>query len=692
LLILDEVLNFINRHRGMAESFHAFIQNLTVATTGTTGAAAVISLPRSKVEMTDSDLLWQERITRVVRRVARDLFANDEAEISEVIRRRLFEEIGDERIRKRVARDYADWCFERRHQLPTEWMAVDSAATEAKAREFLRGRFEACYPFHPATLSVFQRKWRALSQYQQTRGTLAMMAQWISLCASRLSRSVQHHSTMPISGQSCSVSSVRPGSIRRSSLTSQASLAMRGRSTRTLRAHCAISTGGSAPRSCSSRRAARSIRSRTCRNCVLRLANRPTWTQRQSRRTLVLDSVYPPDPVPPRLTIHEAGRESFFRACAVDAAGCAASFPNLANTYAETLDRLRAKPLPVDLPPQLKQPDNRVILTTTLFGAVVGNLIYYPRNYPGLPRLIAAVHDGDTSGLGSIMEAMVVEAAGSDIADQTAVECRDRPHLRMPPAKDASPFDNEQKTGLAVPCFVAVGRAGMPASGRRAGAAGIDDEVAGIDIPAERLVSPDGNEGHGFGSPPAAQPGSLKQDGIIGLRDPVEGGGSALAPLGNRDRSCRCEGQEFTVLEGNPVGGEPDIPGDRHGRRADGFPRLRGSGERRGLSHKGAGEQRQQEPDRHRHSSLPGGCNGDAQRVPLPRGVVIPRTSCRSLKLTSRTLPLQRITAHFVIFTPLSGSRPREGDPSSRHSLSALQSLRAGKGLCVGHFLRAAGA
>ena len=183
LLLLDEVLNFINRHRGMAESFHAFIQNLTVATTGTTGAAAVISLPRSKVEMTDSDLLWQERITRVVRRVARDLFANDEAEISEVIRRRLFEDIGDERNRKRVARDYADWCFERRHQLPTEWMAVDSAATEAKALDFLRGRFEACYPFHPATLSVFQRKWRALSQYQQTRGTLAMLAQWISLAA-----------------------------------------------------------------------------------------------------------------------------------------------------------------------------------------------------------------------------------------------------------------------------------------------------------------------------------------------------------------------------------------------------------------------------------------------------------------------------------------------------------------------------
>ncbi len=180
LLLFDEVLNYLNRHRGMADQFHAFIQNLTVATTGTTHGAAVISLPRSQVEMTDWDMQWQDKITKVVRRVAKDLIANDETEISEVVRRRLFEDIGSDRIRKNVSSTYADWCFERRAQLPPEWTAVDTATTEAKAREYLRGRFDVCYPFHPATLSVFQRKWQALSQYQQTRGTLAMLAQWIS--------------------------------------------------------------------------------------------------------------------------------------------------------------------------------------------------------------------------------------------------------------------------------------------------------------------------------------------------------------------------------------------------------------------------------------------------------------------------------------------------------------------------------
>ncbi len=183
LLLFDEVLNFVNRHRGMAESFHAFLQNLTVAVTGVRRAAAVISLPRSQVEMTDWDHQWQERITKVVRRVARDLIANDESETSEVVRRRLFENLGSARTRKRVAGAYARWCFERSARLPNEWLAVDTAKSDKRATEFLRGRFEACYPFHPATLSVFQRKWRALPQFQQTRGALAMLAQWISWAA-----------------------------------------------------------------------------------------------------------------------------------------------------------------------------------------------------------------------------------------------------------------------------------------------------------------------------------------------------------------------------------------------------------------------------------------------------------------------------------------------------------------------------
>ncbi|MGD0947216.1 MAG: DUF499 domain-containing protein [Candidatus Binatia bacterium] len=184
LVLCDEVLNFLSRHRDRADSFRDFLGNLVRTLTGTVGSAALISLPQSKPEMSDWDLRWQDIVVKEVNRVAKNLISNDEAEISEVVRRRLFEDLGNERTRKSVAKAYADWCFERRAQLPREWTAVDTATTETKARDFLQRRFEACFPFHPSTLSVFQRKWQALPHYQQTRGTLAMLAQWIS-CAYR---------------------------------------------------------------------------------------------------------------------------------------------------------------------------------------------------------------------------------------------------------------------------------------------------------------------------------------------------------------------------------------------------------------------------------------------------------------------------------------------------------------------------
>jgi len=185
VLLFDEVLNYFTRYEkaqsgGGGDQMHAFLHNIVRCFIGSSHRAAVFSLPRSQVEMNERDLYWQDRILKVVGAVAKPLLVNDEGEISEVIRRRLFEEIGQEKYRKATAKAYADWCFERRAQLPPEWMAVDTSTTEKKAREYLQGRFEACYPFHPATLSVFQRKWQALPQFQQTRGVLAMLAQWIS--------------------------------------------------------------------------------------------------------------------------------------------------------------------------------------------------------------------------------------------------------------------------------------------------------------------------------------------------------------------------------------------------------------------------------------------------------------------------------------------------------------------------------
>src|SRR5262245_41650986 len=91
LLLFDELLNLLSRHRNLAESMHAFLHNIVRGFVGTKYRAAVFSLPKSQVEMTDWDMQWQDKITKIVGAVAKPLLVNDEAEISEVVRRRLFE-------------------------------------------------------------------------------------------------------------------------------------------------------------------------------------------------------------------------------------------------------------------------------------------------------------------------------------------------------------------------------------------------------------------------------------------------------------------------------------------------------------------------------------------------------------------------------------------------------------------------
>ena len=60
---------------------------------------------------------------------------------------------------------------------------MDSAATEAKAREFLQQPLRGLLPVSPCNAVGLPAQMAGAAQYQQTRGTLAMLAQWISIAA-----------------------------------------------------------------------------------------------------------------------------------------------------------------------------------------------------------------------------------------------------------------------------------------------------------------------------------------------------------------------------------------------------------------------------------------------------------------------------------------------------------------------------
>lgn len=181
LILMDELMNYVSRNRrsGLGAQLYNFLQNLSEVARSTEGVVLAVSIPASELEMTAEDQSDFERFKKVLDRLGKAIVMSSDAETSEIIRRRLFE--WDERAVTAEGKvmlpkealetcvEYADWVVEHRQQLPSQFN-VDGA----------REAFLATYPFHPAVISVFERKWQALPRFQQTRGILRLLALWVS--------------------------------------------------------------------------------------------------------------------------------------------------------------------------------------------------------------------------------------------------------------------------------------------------------------------------------------------------------------------------------------------------------------------------------------------------------------------------------------------------------------------------------
>lgn len=181
LILVDELLNYVSRNRksGLATQLYHFLQDLGGVASGSDGVVLVASIPASELEMTTEDQSDYERYKKLLDRVGKPVVMSSESETSEIIRRRLFEwdsstftQEGKVLLPKeayKTCKEYAEWLNDNRPQLP-DWFSIDHA----------RGAFEDTYPFHPTVLSVFERKWRALPRFQQTRGILRLLSLWVS--------------------------------------------------------------------------------------------------------------------------------------------------------------------------------------------------------------------------------------------------------------------------------------------------------------------------------------------------------------------------------------------------------------------------------------------------------------------------------------------------------------------------------
>ncbi len=178
LILIDELADYCVKasarkagNSTLADQTISFMQELTEAISGTNNCVAIITLPASVEEVGNTaeahSILGS--LEKRVRRIGADTKPVADEEIYEVIRRRLFEDIGDPKIIEAVASKYMQTFQE-------NWMEMPAHSTKSDYKE----KIKKSYPFHPELIDVFRVRWASNHDFQRTRGVLRLLAAIIS--------------------------------------------------------------------------------------------------------------------------------------------------------------------------------------------------------------------------------------------------------------------------------------------------------------------------------------------------------------------------------------------------------------------------------------------------------------------------------------------------------------------------------
>ncbi len=178
LILIDELADYCVSaaaitvgKSSLADQTISFMQEFTEAVASTDNCVAIITLPASVQEVANSPEAASilNSLQSRVSRVGADTQPVAEDEIYEVIRRRLFEDIGDKAYIEKVANEYFSLYEQHWTELP------NNAAKNEYKQKIMQS-----YPFHPELVDIFKIKWASNSDFQRTRGVLRLLAAIVS--------------------------------------------------------------------------------------------------------------------------------------------------------------------------------------------------------------------------------------------------------------------------------------------------------------------------------------------------------------------------------------------------------------------------------------------------------------------------------------------------------------------------------
>lgn len=170
LILMDEIAEYAIKAKTFRDQVMAFFQELTETVKSLPHCSLVATLP-SSVPYGEEGERALSQLQRIFGRVEAIYTPVEGIEVYEVIRRRLFSQMGDgsNAAWMSTAQQVAEAYWQMYQQLGAD---IPTEAREPAYREKMR----LAYPFHPQVIDVLNERWGTYPTFQRTRGVLRLLA------------------------------------------------------------------------------------------------------------------------------------------------------------------------------------------------------------------------------------------------------------------------------------------------------------------------------------------------------------------------------------------------------------------------------------------------------------------------------------------------------------------------------------